>query len=288
MTAMNRYGNLLCMAILGARLASAQTLPTPLATNLMEAGAVTQAVLSISTTQLLAEAETLIGAQKPDKARDKLLAALSAATDEDTRRKVEERLGKLDVELVRLPWPMPEKIDYVVQAGDSIRAIAQKHGTTVELIVESNRRSRPDHIEPGDRMRIFNGKLAITVNKTRNELLVTCNGRFFKRYRVGTGKYGKTPVGTFIVSDRIKDPPWWRGDGKVVPFGDKENILGTRWLALKATGATPEVKGYGIHGTWENESVGKAESAGCIRLRNEEIEELFLLVPVGTEVVIEE
>jgi lipoprotein-anchoring transpeptidase ErfK/SrfK len=48
------------------------------------------------------------------------------------------------------------------------------------------------------------------------------------------------------------------------------------------------VKGYGIHGTWDKDSIGKAESAGCIRLRNEDVEELFLLVPVGTPVRIEE
>lgn len=277
-----------------AQRAPAQEIPVPpvapMATNPVETvtAIVTQAVVSVATTQLLAEAEALVGAEKPDKAREKLQAALDGVTGDDLRRKVEEKLGALNVELVRHPWPMPEKVDCGVQAGDSIRAIAQKHGTTVDLIVESNRLLRPDHIEPGDRLRVFNGKLAIAVNKTRNDLLLTCNGRFFKRYRVGTGKYGKTPVGTFAVSDRIKDPPWWRGDGKVVPFGDKENILGTRWLALKATGPTPEVKGYGIHGTWDAESIGKAESAGCIRLRNEEVEELFLLVPVGTEVRIEE
>lgn len=278
------------MAVVGAQSATAQTPPdapgAPMVTNPV-VPAVTPSV-SVPTTQLLAEAEAFLATDKKDKARQLLLTALEGTTNGPLRADIETRLGKLNVELVRLPWPMPEKVDYGVQAGDSIRAIAQKFGTTVDLIVESNRKPRPDHIEPGDRLRVFNGKLAITVNKTRNDLLLTSSGRFFKRYRVGTGKYGKTPVGTFAVSDRIKDPPWWRGDGKVVPFGDKENILGTRWLALKATGSTPEVKGYGIHGTWDNESIGKAESAGCIRLRNEEVEELFLLVPVGTEVKIED
>jgi len=48
------------------------------------------------------------------------------------------------------------------------------------------------------------------------------------------------------------------------------------------------VRGYGIHGTWEPETIGKAASAGCIRLLNSEIEELFNLVPLGTEVTIAE
>ena len=130
--------------------------------------------------------------------------------------------------------------------------------------------------------------MAITINKTRNDLLLTANDRYFKRYRVGTGRYDKTPVGTFVISERIPEPPWWREDGQTVPFGDKENILGTRWMAIKATGTTPEIRGYGIHGTWDTNSIGRAESGGCIRLKNEDIEELFELTPVGTTVVIEE
>lgn len=269
---------------------SAVVVSAPAATNPATAKMDSPAAPSATeATPTPAQAEALLTSGKRVEARDAFLAIVQApGTDERTRTAVEARLATLNVELVRQPWPIPEKIDYVVQAGDSIRAIAQKYGTTVDLIVEGGKLARPDHIEPGDRLRVFTGKLALVANTKRNDLLVTCNGRFFKRYRIGTGKYGKTPVGTFVVSDRIKDPPWWRGDGKVIPFGDKENILGTRWMALKATGSTPEVKGYGIHGTWENDSIGKAESAGCIRLRNEDVEELFQMVPVGTPVTIEE
>ena len=74
----------------------------------------------------------------------------------------------------------------------------------------------------------------------------------------------------------------------MVPFGDKENILGTRWMSLTATGETPPARGYGIHGTWEPATLGKQSSAGCIRMRNSDVEELFMLVPEGTPVTIVE
>lgn len=269
----------------------AETVPdapvAPPATNLVDVPPA-QAAPAISATQLVAEATALLAADKKDKARDKFLAALEAVTDENQRSDIETKLGALNVELVRLPWPIPEKTTYTVQEGDSIKAIAQKFGTTVDLIVESNQMKRPDVIRPGDRLKVFAGKLTIKVSKARHDLLLSSNGKFFKRYRVGIGKYDRTPVGTFVVSERIKEPVWWRADGKTIPFGDKENILGTRWMALKATGNTEAIKGYGIHGTWENDSIGKAESAGCIRLRNEDVEELFGLIPVGTEVEIQE
>ncbi|MDA0991414.1 MAG: L,D-transpeptidase, partial [Verrucomicrobia bacterium] len=119
---------------------------------------------------------------------------------------------------------------------------------------------------------------------SRKDLVVYLDGKFFKRYGVGTGKYGKTPLGEFEIYDKITEPVWWRPDGKEIPFGDPLNILGTRWMAIRATGDTPQVRGYGIHGTWDDSSIGKAESAGCIRMRNSEVEELFDLLPYLTPV----
>jgi lipoprotein-anchoring transpeptidase ErfK/SrfK len=114
------------------------------------------------------------------------------------------------------------------------------------------------------------------------------NGNFFKRYRVGSGKYGKTPVGTFKVSEKIKNPDWWRPDGSRIPFGEKGNVLGTRWIAISATGDTEPVRGYGIHGTWENDSVGRSSSQGCLRMHNSEVEELFVYIPLGAKLTITE
>lgn len=237
---------------------------------------------------LAAEADALLADGKKDKAREQYLAALEAGPDDALRIKLEEKAGALNIELIRLPWPMPEKQEVVVAEGDSIKGLARKFGTTVELIVKGNELKRPDIIRPGQHLKVFAGKMEIRASKGRHDLLVTANGRFFKRYRVGMGRYEKTPVGTFVITDRIPEPPWWRDDGKTIPFGDKENILGTRWMAIKATGNTREIKGYGIHGTWDTDSIGKSESSGCIRLKNEDVEELFELVPVGTPVIIEE
>lgn len=237
---------------------------------------------------LAAEADALLAANRLDGAREKYYEALAAKPEPALQAAMEEKLGKLNVEMIRLPWAMAEKQEYVVQTNDAIKFIARKFGTTVEMIVKGNELKRPDIIRPGQRLKVFAGKLEILVSKSKHELVLSANGRFFKRYRVSTGRYEKTPVGSFVISDRIPEPPWHRDDGKIIPFGDKENILGTRWMAIRATGQTPEIKGYGLHGTWDNASIGKSESAGCIRLRNEDVEELFEMVPVGTSVVIEE
>jgi outer membrane protein assembly factor BamB len=68
----------------------------------------------------------------------------------------------------------------------------------------------------------------------------------------------------------------------IPPYGTTarryKGIMGTRRLYLG--------DGYGIHGTDHPESIGRAASHGCVRLRNEDIEKLYEMVPVGTPVYI--
>jgi len=68
----------------------------------------------------------------------------------------------------------------------------------------------------------------------------------------------------------------------IPPYGTTQRrykgIMGTRRLYLG--------DGYGIHGTDHPESIGRAASHGCVRLRNEDIEKLYDMVPVGTAVYI--
>lgn len=229
---------------------------------------------------LLAEALELKRTGKWPEARAKGLEVLDQTSDEATRDEAKKLLSEVGMEMLMSPRPMPEKVDYTVQPGDSLDKIARKHGTTVELIQKSNN-LRGSLIRQGDRLRVFNGSWAIRVNKTRNDLVLTLNGRFFKQYRVGTGEYSKTPVGEFKIVDRIAQPTWWHPDGRTIPFGDPENLLGTHWLAL-------DIRGYGIHGTWEPDTIGRQASMGCVRLVNTDIEELFTLAPIGTPVAIEE
>jgi len=235
----------------------------------------------------VAAVKMLVASNDVGLARQKCYELLQNTTNAAAVKETEQILGQLNISLLLSPALMPEKIEYVVQPGDTLERLAKKHGTTVEAIQKGNS-LRGKMIHPGDRLRIFNVKLAIFVSKSRNDLLLKANDLFFKRYGVGTGKFGTTPAGVFVIADKIAEPPWWRPDGKMVPFGDKENVLGTRWMSISATGTTPKVRGYGIHGTWEPETIGKQASAGCIRLVNADVEELFLIVPVGTPVTIAE
>jgi lipoprotein-anchoring transpeptidase ErfK/SrfK len=224
----------------------------------------------------LTRARALKSEGKLAEARD-LLRPL--ADQPETPAAVIELLNELSTQILFTPSPAPEKVDYTIVAGDSLAKLAKQFNTTIELIKKSNNLTS-DLIRIGNRLRIYQGQLAVVTSKTANTLTVTDHGKFLKRYRVGTGEYSKTPVGTFKITFRQEKPVWHRGD-KIVPFGDPENILGTHWLGL-------DIPGYGIHGTWDNSSIGQQATAGCIRLTNEDVAELYTLLPVGTPVTIHE
>jgi len=194
-------------------------------------------------------------------------------------------LGDVNIQLLKSPVMMPGKEYYVIQSGDYLFKIAKEFKTTVDLIKEMNG-LQTDNIRAGARLLVFNGNFSIRVSKQQNHLDLLMNGKLFKRYQVGTGKFGKTPAVEFTIVDKIEEPPWTRpSDNRQIEYGDPENVLGTRWMALAAQDH-PELTGFGIHGTWERDSIGKQSSAGCVRMLNEDVEELFDLVPRKTTVII--
>ena len=107
------------------------------------------------------------------------------------------------------------------------------------------------------------------------------------RYGIGVGREGFTWAGTERIS-KMKEWPDWFPPAEMIerqPYlprmmaGGPGNPLGARALYLGHTL-------YRIHGTNQPSTIGKTVSSGCIRLLNEDIEDLYSRVQVGTRVVV--
>jgi len=109
---------------------------------------------------------------------------------------------------------------------------------------------------------------------TGDGVITTQNGEVVKRYNngstvsLGGGVEGKE----IVVNGNIVVPPYGTTARRYM------GVMGTRRLELG--------DGYGIHGTDHPESIGHSVSHGCVRMRNEDIEKLYPMVPVGTPVYI--
>jgi lipoprotein-anchoring transpeptidase ErfK/SrfK len=114
----------------------------------------------------------------------------------------------------------------------------------------------------------------IVISIVDRKLAIVEDGRVVKVYPTAVGADATpSPTGVFKIVNRMPNPTWYGPNHKIVPPG-KSNPLGTRWMGLSR-------KGYGIHGTNNQSSIGRNVSHGCIRMRKSDVEELFEIVKVG-------
>ena len=118
----------------------------------------------------------------------------------------------------------------------------------------------------------------IVVSLEDRKLALIEDGQVKKIYTVAVGKPSTpSPEGTFAIQRRVANPTYHH-NGKTVEPGPG-NPVGSRWMGLSKAG-------YGIHGTNEPKSIGKAASHGCIRMAKADLEEFYTLVSVGDQVEI--
>jgi hypothetical protein len=190
----------------------------------------------------------------------------------------QKKVWDLNINLLFSPAITPGSIFYEIKSGDSLAKIAKQFNTTIELLQRSNGLSG-DKIIAGKRLKVWIQFFNIVIDKSQNILILKSDDdEVIKIYTVSTGINNSTPVGDFKIDKKLVNPTWFKA-GAAVPPESPDNILGSRWMGF-------DLAGYGIHGTTQPESLGKQITQGCVRMSNSDIEELFAIVPVGTQVTI--
>ncbi len=244
-------------------------------------------------TEICVKAEAAMEAGDPVKARQLAESALDMKNLPESNPlwlRAAEALSSANTKLLMTDIPFPgKKINYVCKSTDYLQNIASAHNTSIELIQVSNRMKSVDcSIWEGRVFRIYKGDWRIRISKKTMMLYLYDGDKLFKIYHVGIGRENRTPEGVFVVRSKVKEPIWYAPDGRIVPYSGAHNVLGPRWLSLAPEGGTDKgLMGYGIHGTADPDSIGKTVSNGCVRMRNAEVEELFMIIPRLTPVTIE-
>ncbi|MGO6696149.1 L,D-transpeptidase [Rhizobium johnstonii] len=131
----------------------------------------------------------------------------------------------------------------------------------------------------------------IVIDTNNRFLYLVMQGGKARRYGVGVGKPGFEWAGAHKITRKTEWPDWTppsemisreAAKGHYLPArmdGGAENPLGARAMYLGSTL-------YRIHGTNAPWSIGSAVSSGCIRLRNEDVVDLYDRVNVGTRVIV--
>jgi lipoprotein-anchoring transpeptidase ErfK/SrfK len=193
--------------------------------------------------------------------------------------------------------PGDEWIDaYQVQPGDTLKVLAPKYSLTTDFVQRINKITDAKKMRYGMTLKMLKGPFYAVVTKSVFTLDIYLgapggeNSMYVCSFPVGLGQDDSTPTGRWevAVGKKLTHPVYYdpRSQGVVYEGSDPNNPLGAYWIGL--TGVDGEAVGklsYGIHGTIEPDSVGKMSSMGCIRLRNDDVKQIYELLVEGKSIV---
>ncbi|MGV8936374.1 MAG: L,D-transpeptidase [Allorhizobium sp.] len=182
------------------------------------------------------------------------------------------------------------------QYGRGRRPVLFPQASPVQQVSAVRPRAPRPQIEP----QFLPQTVAYQTNEKPGTIVIDTNNRFLyhveangmaRRYGVGVGKPGFEWAGKHTVTRKAEWPGWTppsemiareSAKGHYLPAhmeGGPENPLGARAMYLGSTL-------YRIHGTNAPWTIGNGVSSGCIRMRNEDVVELYERVNVGTRVIV--
>ncbi len=213
-------------------------------------------------------------------ARENYSQVVAADSSETMAAQVREQLSILGRETILSPRIFegdPHVDRYVIQPGDTLAKIASTLHVTADLLAGVNLIGDKNLVRAGQTIKIIKGPFDAVVDKKSYTLDLYLGSTLVRSFSVGLGANDGTPVGKWRVSSKLSNPTYHppRG-GRIIAADDPQNPLGERWIGLVGIeGAAIGQERYGIHGTIEPESIGQSTSMGCIRLRNEDVEQLY-------------
>ena len=255
----------------------------------------------LSAAQAIAAAEKgsrLLAAKKLAEGRAELSkAVLSGALPPATETAARKTLADLAEKMIfsrEIFDGDPYAMQYTFKTREVLAKVERKlklHVPT-QMLLKVNGIRDARSIRAGQTLKVILGPFHAIVDKSRftMDLYLQREGNppaFVRRLRVGVGKDGTTPVGLWRVGlgKKLVRAPWNPPPNspirKSIAWGQPDYPLGKMgyWLGLEGIGANTRMhEGYGIHGTNVPESIGRAESLGCIRLADSDIELVFSLL----------
>jgi len=231
--------------------------------------------------------QSLINAGKQALASKDLIAArthfseaLSLGVGDDDEKFLRGELSRLGKETIFSPRIIdgdPSVGRYIIKTGDTLGKIAGQFQVSDDLLATINGIRNKNLIRVGQALKVIHGPFHAVVNKKTFTLDLYVGSTFARQYRIGLGEDGSTPTGKWQVGTKLKNPQYYppRG-GDIIAANDPANPLGERWIGLiGVSGDALGQRRYGVHGTIDQDSIGRNASLGCIRMYNKDVEQLY-------------
>ncbi len=112
----------------------------------------------------------------------------------------------------------------------------------------------------------------IEVDLTKQRLYAFEGDRLVYDFLISSGKFGRTPTGTFTIWIKLRYTKMSGGSKELGTYYYLPNVPYTLFFA---NDEVPAYRGFGIHGTYWHNNFGTPMSHGCINMRTEEAEKIF-------------
>ena len=224
-------------------------------------------------------------------ARQQLSQALKGLADDSIRKNIQVQLNTIANGLTFSSRITPGDTTveaYSVKPGDLPSLIAKKYNISPALFLKINNIPNDRSMRAGKTYKVIKGPFNVVIDKKAFRLDVYLADFYIRSYPIGLGMDNSTPTGAFVAGPKLTEPTWFgvidptTGRREAVPYNDPRNPLGGYWITLMHL---PQDGGkktdYGIHGTNEPETIGRQASHGCIRMRNQDVAQLFDLLAGG-------
>lgn len=162
-------------------------------------------------------------------------------------------IGEMNMDKLFSPDKNPQKVEYIVQPGNSLLLIAGKNHTTIDAILRING-MMSTALQPGDHLSVIPLDFEILVNVTKKTVTLIRNERFFKEYQA---LEIHVPAGIRVPVERdpdkklemeISDKPAWF-EGKRIQSTHPSYLSSDKWLMGSKIGlnirSLPQAKAVG-------------------------------------------
>ncbi len=170
---------------------------------------------------------------------------------------------------------------YLVKSGDHLERIGRNNDVPYQLLMKINGIKKAASLQAGVQIKVVNGPFRAVVKRSAYTMDLYLRDTYIRTYEVGLGRPGKeTPTGEWLVGERLVRPKYTDPDTLAVILpDDPEYPVGPYYIKLKGvSGEAVGRNGFAIHGTHKPAEIGMNTSSGCIRLRNNEVGEVYGLL----------
>lgn len=129
-----------------------------------------------------------------------------------------------------------------------------------------------DIVQQSDVLGETSSEKRIEINLANQHLYAYEGNNLVYDFPVSTGKWGRTPTGTFSIWIKLR---YTRMQGGNKDWGTYYNLPNVPYTMYFYNSEIPKTRGYGIHGAYWHNNFGHPMSHGCINMKTEEVEKLY-------------